>query len=184
MRPEPCTPGCRWGIEMIICLTVSAGEPAVPQVHWHQEGDPAVEISEYSEAEHDEKVFTPAEARALLPEICALIDRFNQARTGASAAAATLEGIESSRTAGNAAAVGRPLRLAREELGLQVEGMRDVVRFLHRMGVRITHLDPALLDFPSRMNGHMVYLCWQEGEATIAFWHDIAAGFAGRRPLP
>jgi hypothetical protein len=28
-----------------------------------------------------------------------------------------------------------------------------------------------------------VYLCWEEGEQEIGFWHDLGAGFAGRRPL-
>jgi hypothetical protein len=29
----------------------------------------------------------------------------------------------------------------------------------------------------------MVYLCWQLGEESIQYWHDIESGFAGREPL-
>ena len=32
-------------------------------------------------------------------------------------------------------------------------------------------------------DGREVYLCWEEGEPEIAFWHEPETGFAGRRPL-
>ena len=43
-------------------------------------------------------------------------------------------------------------------------------------------LDRGLLDFPSIRDGREVYLCWQEGEDAIGFWHEPEAGFA--RPAP
>jgi hypothetical protein len=77
----------------------------------------------------------------------------------------------------------RPLRVAREDLGEHAERMRAVIRDVIDLGVEIKHLDPALIDFPSFRDGRIVYLCWQEGEPTIAHWHDVETGFAGRRPL-
>jgi hypothetical protein len=77
----------------------------------------------------------------------------------------------------------RPLRVAREDLGEHAERMRSVVRNVLDLGVEIKHLDPALVDFPSFRDGRIVYLCWQEGEPTIAHWHDVEAGFGGRQPL-
>jgi hypothetical protein len=32
-------------------------------------------------------------------------------------------------------------------------------------------------------DGREVYLCWLVGEPGIAWWHDLDAGFGGRRPL-
>ncbi len=32
--------------------------------------------------------------------------------------------------------------------------------------------------------GRPVYLCWLLGEDDIAHYHELDAGFAGRRPLP
>ena len=43
--------------------------------------------------------------------------------------------------------------------------------------------DRGLLDFPSLRDGREVYLCWQDGEDAIRFWHEPDAGFGGRRPL-
>ena len=32
-------------------------------------------------------------------------------------------------------------------------------------------------------DGREVYLCWKYGEGDIGFWHEIEAGYAGRRPI-
>lgn len=53
-------------------------------------------------------------------------------------------------------------------------------------GIQIKDLERGLVDFPHFLNGdpaHEVFLCWHLGEDTIEFWHEIEAGFAGRRPL-
>ena len=36
---------------------------------------------------------------------------------------------------------------------------------------------------PRTAAGREVYLCWEEGEDEIAYWHEPDAGFSGRRPL-
>ena len=54
---------------------------------------------------------------------------------------------------------------------------------LRELEVVLRDLDRGLLDFPSMRDGREVYLCWQEGEDAIEYWHEPEAGFAGRRPL-
>jgi hypothetical protein len=44
-------------------------------------------------------------------------------------------------------------------------------------------LDRGLIDFPAVRDDREVYLCWIEGEPDIGFWHDLDAGYAGRRPV-
>jgi hypothetical protein len=53
------------------------------------------------------------------------------------------------------------------------------------LGVRFPPggLEHGLLDFPTRLDGRWVYLCWRLGEEELAAWHEIADGFAGRKPL-
>ena len=50
-------------------------------------------------------------------------------------------------------------------------------------GIVLRDLDRGLIDFPSIRDGREVYLCWIDGEPDIAFWHELDAGFAGRREL-
>jgi hypothetical protein len=42
----------------------------------------------------------------------------------------------------------------------------------------------GLVDFPARIDGRDVCLCYRYGETEIAFYHDVDAGYSGRRPLP
>jgi len=41
----------------------------------------------------------------------------------------------------------------------------------------------GLVDFPAWIDDREVCLCYKYGEEAIAFWHDVDAGYGGRRPL-
>ncbi|HWE60154.1 MAG TPA: DUF2203 domain-containing protein [Chloroflexota bacterium] len=138
-------------------------------------------IDEYSGAQP--RIFTMEEALEVLPTIKTLFLRFNRAREVAAEIADDLKALEERRTRANTLELARPLRQHREALGEQVEQMRLVVHSVQDLGVEIKRLDPALVDFRSYRYGRVVYLCWQEGEDTICYWHDLDSGFAGRRPL-
>jgi hypothetical protein len=63
------------------------------------------------------------------------------------------------------------------------EEIEHFVKELADLGVRVKGFDVGLVDFPSEIDGRIVYLCWKLGEPSVQFWHEIDAGFAGRRPL-
>jgi len=44
-------------------------------------------------------------------------------------------------------------------------------------------LEHGLVDFPTTYHGRWVYLCWRVGEREIRYWHEVDAGFQGRREL-
>jgi hypothetical protein len=44
-------------------------------------------------------------------------------------------------------------------------------------------LEHGLLDFPTTLDGRVVYLCWKRGEPKVSHWHEINGGFAGRQPV-
>src|ERR671938_479854 len=54
---------------------------------------------------------------------------------------------------------------------------------LQAMEIVLRDLERGLVDFPAMRDGEEIYLCWEEGEDEIAFWHDQDSGYAGRRPL-
>ena len=41
----------------------------------------------------------------------------------------------------------------------------------------------GLVDFPAILAGREVFLCWEQDEEDIEFWHDLASGYAGRERL-
>lgn len=61
--------------------------------------------------------------------------------------------------------------------------LQDAVREITERGIQVRDIGRGLVDFPSRREGEVVYLCWQRGEPSIGWWHPTDTGFAGRRPL-
>ena len=51
------------------------------------------------------------------------------------------------------------------------------------MGVLVKDLDKGLCDFPYLKQERVIYRCWQLGEDSIEYWHDVESGFSGREPL-
>ena len=58
------------------------------------------------------------------------------------------------------------------------------LRVFQALGCELKDAQQGLVDFPARVEGSIAYLCWQRGEGTVAHWHPLEAGFAGRRPVP
>jgi hypothetical protein len=74
----------------------------------------------------------------------------------------------------------RRCKEAKENAGTQ---LREAVEEIESLGCLVKDLDIGLVDFPSRVAGRDVYLCWKLGEPHIQFWHYVEEGFAGRKPL-
>ena len=61
--------------------------------------------------------------------------------------------------------------------------MQEYLDELQRLGVELKDPYTGLVDFPSILDDHEVYLCWRLGEPTVAHWHELDAGVAGRQKL-
>ncbi len=64
-----------------------------------------------------------------------------------------------------------------------VRRMEAAVRQIDAWGISLRDIGSGLVDFPALVNGRPIWLCWRLGEDDIAFWHELEAGVAGRRPL-
>jgi len=115
------------------------------------------------------------EASALLPWMAKQLERLRSARArlGDVDARAALAATGQANGGGQAGKVVSEGFLELRELMLELREREIVLR----------DLDRGLIDFPSLRGEEEVYLCWEEGEAEIGFWHEPEAGFAGRRPL-
>ena len=122
-----------------------------------------------------ERHYTVEEANAALPWVAERIERLRAARVGLN----DEEAREALSDAGPMNGGGEPGKVVSDAF---LE-MRSALMELQAVGVVLRDLDRGLLDFPSLRDGREVYLCWQEGEDAIEYWHEPEAGFAGRRPL-
>jgi hypothetical protein len=63
------------------------------------------------------------------------------------------------------------------------EAIDAAIEQIHSTGCVVKDIEVGLLDFPARMNGEDVYLCWKLGEDRIRFYHRQDEGFSGRKPI-
>jgi hypothetical protein len=61
--------------------------------------------------------------------------------------------------------------------------VNELVEKIESKGIILKDLKSGLVDFPAIREGKEVYLCWKNPEQKIKFWHDINAGFSGRKPV-
>ena len=124
----------------------------------------------------EERIFTLAEAQSLLPRLRTLLEELSQEWKRISALNPEIQ-----KARDNA-----PLN-GYSKFGVEyVESVSHLMSLIHEikdMGVLLKDADKGLCDFPYIKGGRMVYLCWQLGEDTIQYWHDVETGFAGRKPL-
>jgi hypothetical protein len=119
--------------------------------------------------------YTLEEASELLPRVAEIVERMRAARDQLG----DREARDALSEAGPSNGGGTPGRTVSQGF-LEV---RDLMIELRELEIVIRDLDRGLLDFPSLRDGREVYLCWQEGEDSIRFWHEPDAGFGGRKPL-
>ena len=71
----------------------------------------------------------------------------------------------------------------KQKLNSEMTKFYQLIEDLEATGVSLKGLDQGLLDFPSKRFDEDVWLCWKDGETELKFWHDMDAGFNGRKPI-
>jgi hypothetical protein len=129
------------------------------------------------------RTFTPEEANALLADVRPLAERLVGHRRALTDAQRERTKIVS-RIAGNGAGVDAgELAELDERIGQELTGVARCVNSIHELGAVVKDPDEGLVDFPARLDGLDVYLCWKLGEDSIEYWHGVDEGYAGRKPL-
>ncbi len=131
------------------------------------------------------KLFTAAEASALVPFLEAKMERLRAAQGELTATRRHLEvlaliagsgaGDDNPDVRARAAAEARVRELVRE--------MEEQIEALEARGCVVKDLDRGRVDFYSRRGDRLVFLCWQPGEAEVGFWHPLEGDAGARRPL-
>jgi hypothetical protein len=122
------------------------------------------------------RYFTVEEANALLPQVRQVVARMLSARETIVAARPDVWPVlEKAVNNGGSQKAG--------ELIFEFEKVQTAAKRLGEMGLHLKDINTGLVDFLSLREGREVYLCWRFDEPSVAHWHDLEAGFAGRQPL-
>lgn len=121
------------------------------------------------------KHYTLEQARALLPEVRQWLSQLAQLRQRL---AQYDERLAEILTAGNDAGgdlVNHWVRTLSE--------VKSLLANFQKREIQVKDLDRGLIDFPALVGGKEVFLCWEQDEEDIEFWHDLDTGYAGRERL-
>jgi hypothetical protein len=131
------------------------------------------------------RLFTLEEANALVPKLDKLIGRQMERRTEIE------EGLR--KLAQAVGHVPRELAVADddseavrrikvgllEEIAAYESGWQEVAA----TGAIVKDTQTGLIDFYGRLDGRTVFFCWRYGERRVEFFHELDAGFPGRKSL-
>ena len=131
----------------------------------------------------EKKYFTAAEANAALPLVRVIVRDITELARDIQERKERLTRIRPPQRGSISEAYQEEIRLAEAEMERDQERLLGYTEELKNLGVELKDYFTGLVDFPCWMDGREVYLCWRFGEAEVAYWHEVAAGFAGRQRL-
>ena len=122
-----------------------------------------------------QKHYTRDEARALLPQIRQWLKQLSALRQKLSDGDQRLARLMAGGNDVGGETVNRWVRVAAD--------VKATLAEFQRREIQIKDLDRGLIDFPAILDGREVFLCWEQDEEDIEFWHDLHSGYAGRERL-
>jgi len=121
------------------------------------------------------KYFTLSEANSILPQIKLLVDEIREKREKLYK---VIDFYEDELEGHNDEL---EIMYLKTEINETNEEINELIEIIESFGTYVKGIDPFLVDFPALYNGEEIYLCWQEGENCIEYWHKTSEGFGGRK---
>lgn len=130
------------------------------------------------------RIFTVAEANALLPKLNVMLERQMAMLKDIDALAEqmTARGLDPQLLDPDPAD-SREVAEFKSRMREQVRAFHAGWREVEATGAVVKDYRQGLIDFYGRRGAETVWLCWKYGEPAVAHWHPLDTGFAGRRPL-
>jgi hypothetical protein len=125
------------------------------------------------------KYFSVEEAEALIPELERVFAAVAEIAAQAEAKAASLRRRDDAGEADPASAA-----IERAQLQFLAHGADERLKRIVELGAVPKGVAPALVDFPHRLEGRDVYLCWRLGDKRLTHYHGFDEGFSERKVLP
>jgi len=131
-----------------------------------------------------DRTFTLDEAHTLLPVLESLLKQGIQGKKLIEEVDAELQEV-THRIFLNGGTLVNVVHLARRKAEREkaIQRIKDAIAEIDSTGVQVKDLDVGLLDFPCKVEGEIILLCWKLGEPKIGHWHNTTEGFAGRKPI-
>jgi len=116
------------------------------------------------------KVYTPAEANRTLPYVKGVVADI----------------LEKAQELRERTAPSEEEAAQEEELEQIQQDLLSLMEELEGLGASFKdwNFEVGLVDFPGRIAGEDVLLCWRSDEDSVRWYHNPGEGFDGRQPIP
>ena len=126
-----------------------------------------------------DKTFTPREVDALIPKLEGMFDHMDFCQRRAHELAAARPAPQAQLSAHEIAECAR----IRSQMEFLLQAVQEDIGLIGELGGVVKDVEMGLVDFPGRVAGEDVWLCWKRGESRMHFWHPLYAGYAERQTL-
>lgn len=122
------------------------------------------------------RLFSLAEAEQLIPQLEKIFDQIAELAAQAQVKANQVRKLEEQNDAAQLAMTRSQVQFVTGQIEAKLQSILD-------LGAVPKGLEPALVDFPAKVDGEEVFLCWKLGEKKITAYHGVDEGYANRKPL-
>ncbi len=132
-----------------------------------------------------QRVFTISEVNALIPALSSLVGEQLREQSEIEHGLAELMRLtgEPPRSLEARAADSPEVARLKSELRRRISRYETGWQRVQTWGGVIKDPQTGLVDFYGRVDGKLVWLCWRYGEDSLGYYHELTAGYSGRRPL-
>ncbi len=131
-----------------------------------------------------EKCFTVDEANAMLPLVRSIVSVIRDVFNTVTQRRSDLHRLLRRRSRTDSSLYDAEMAESRADLRAEYEQIWKYREELESLGVILRTPESGSVEFPTEIGGEFVYLCWQIGDESIAYWRPDNSAFAARQPLP
>ena len=131
----------------------------------------------------DPKIFSVEEANKFIPKLKQLLKTLRSLRNEIESKKVEMDLLEIVGTVARPGSTEEAMPKELEDLNRMAGDFNKRLEELEDIGCQVKDLDQGLVDFFSVREGHLISLCWKEGEDSIQYWHTLDGGFKGTQPL-
>jgi len=130
------------------------------------------------------RIFTVDEANALLPRLRGIHDDLRAARDRLLKAQEELaDRFHGGARSNGHVAPGNEVERINAASNEAQAAIGQAVSAIAELGCELKDPDRGMVDFRTRREDRIVYLCWLQHEPQVMFWHELDGGYRGRQPL-
>jgi hypothetical protein len=132
-----------------------------------------------------QRIFTISEVNALIPALSSLVGDQLREQSEIEQRLAELMRLtgEPPRSLEPSERDSREVNRLKGDLRSRISHYETGWQCVQKWGGVIKDPQTGLVDFYGRVDGKLVWLCWRYGEDSLGYYHELTAGYSGRRPL-